>query len=161
MRHYAEQYLHMMRGWAGSPAAPSNEVLHADTCPGWIHPEMFLRCNLVRTGVTFVQVPLGVYSVRVDGRKQVLGHFAEGGLHSCSCVSWLARRATPAPPERNYAERCGKYLNMSTLASDPDWQVSLFQGHVWKHLSEKPCRGARWWGSRYHYGISVGISEYP
>ncbi len=55
MELYANQYAHMQQGWA-SPAASSVPFERAQDCPGWIHAESFARCNLVRHGVTFVQV---------------------------------------------------------------------------------------------------------
>ena len=153
MRHYANQYVHMQQGWRDTPTLAPQQALNANHCPGWIHPEMFVRCNLVRNGVTFAQIPIGIFTVRNDGRKQVLGHMQEGGLHSCSCIAWPTRLRRSVP-EHNYIEKCGKKLDLERIAHDATWNVSAFQGIEWKYFSEKPCRGAKWWrnwiGSGHH-----------
>jgi len=169
MRSYAYQYVHMQHGWhkgappasaagAASVPAATDERHFVQDCPGWIHSESFTRCNLVRHGITFAQLPIGMYLVRSDGRKQVLGHMKEGGLHSCSCVSWrspaVSRRASP---EKSYREKCGKQLNLTTIASDPDWANTAFVGFDWKYLQEKPCRVARWWREK----MTTGHHEWP
>ena len=115
----------------------------------------FVRCNLVRSGVTFAQVPVGIFTVRDDGQKQVLGHMSEGGLHSCSCIAWPASDASPVP-EWNYVEKCGKALNLPLIASDPQWNKTAFEGIKWKYFNEKPCRGARWWRG----WIGTGVHEW-
>ena len=169
MRHYSNQFLHMQAGWpnsienaaafiraAASGVSPIDVGERPQSCPGWIHSESFARCNLVRTGVTFVQLPVGLFLVRSDGRKQVLGHMVEGGLHSCSCISWLSTALQRLIPEHNYLERCGKALNLTTISSDPRWNVTAFLGVEWRFSNEKPCRGARWW----RHGISTGHHEW-
>ena len=118
-----------------------------------------------------MQVPLGIFLVRADGRMQVLGHMEEGGLHSCSCITWqmqgahgrsgAAATARPVPalkpiPEWNYVERCGKHLNLSVIGHDPAWTATAFAGNAWKYYEEKPCRGARWWRG----GITTGHHEW-
>ena len=88
----------------------------------------------------------------------------EGGLHACSCVAWQpppGARGLRGVPEQNYVERCGKYLNLSKLAYDPGWNASAFEGLVWKHWSEKPCKGARWWLGRMSSGHHEWIDWPP
>ena len=75
MRRYAGQFEAMMVGWPGSPATSRADTLFADSCPGWIHPEMFVRCNLVRHGVSFVQIPLGLFTVRVPPPRALTGSY--------------------------------------------------------------------------------------
>lgn len=81
MKLYADQYMHMQRGWPSAVAADGNE--RAQDCPGWIHSESFARCNLVRHGITFAQVRMGAHAVlRVRARALSLTTRARERLHA-------------------------------------------------------------------------------
>ena len=135
MKLYSDQYLHMQEGWQASDGGSVDRV---QECPGWIHSESFLRCNLVRHGVTFLQLPVGLFLVREDGRKQILGHMREGGLHSCTCISWRMQgdhaRAGVAYARSHVEELAGKGRRADQFVKTLDRQASVKPIPEWNYI---------------------------
>ena len=78
-------------------------------CKAWAHPEKHLQCTLCAQNVSVVAEPLGLFTVRTNGMKQMAGNGRAGLLgYWRGGTAWLGSAAPGSDEEGTSSAACAK-----------------------------------------------------